>query len=290
MLPPPEPIPLNLLLGNLGIGGAISGFPNLISQVGQQVLPPDGGGGVAPPPTSGPPPPPPVSTSGHWQNPDWEALIRGDQQYIQGIGNIAAQEQTLNEQRQKAIKQALIQFGVIPAGYTSKYGDVNQTDIEAAKNNPFSTIATLADQYARGGQDLSARLAARGILSSGALTGGNQALTTAHDRAVNDATQQLLAALSGYEGNYASGYGALEGQKTGLYGEVGQRIAGQYQPTWIADPPVAAPPPVPAPPAPPVSQAPLPTPPTFGSSLVGLVGGRRPFNQRGLIGQLGLEF
>jgi hypothetical protein len=191
-----------------------------------------GGGGAGQLPTPAPPPPAP---GGHYNMPDYAALIQGDPGYAGVASQISAATDTAGRQRADAVRRALVQFGMAPPGWKGGYGDVDESTLAAAQQNPFSVMSTLRDQRGRGSADLAAVLGARGTLSSGALTGGEQVLQRQFDSSQAQATQQLLDALGGYEGGYANTVNDLEGQRRSAYADASGRVAQQYQPQWVAD-------------------------------------------------------
>jgi len=172
------------------------------------------------------PPANPTPTPGHpVAPPGYESLLYGIPGFAAGIGSVTANEATAARQRADAIKAALVQFGVVPAGWTSGYGDVDQATIDAANQNPFSTIKGLLDTQHRSQADLEARLADRGTLSSGALTGGTDMGQRNYDKSVYGETNALLKALGGYETGYATRLNDLELQRAGLIGDAAQKAA-----------------------------------------------------------------
>lgn len=182
------------------------------------------------------PPVLPNGVLGHYVTPDYESLIRGDPGY-QGVRSaISAQESTAGRTRADMVRRAIAQFGAAPAGWQSGYGDVDQASLAAAQQNPFSTVRQLQDARSHGSADLAAALGARGMLSSGALTGGEQLLQREYDRSTADATSRLLAALGGYEGDYASAFGNLEGQGQQAYADAAGRVAQMNPAQFVADP------------------------------------------------------
>lgn len=157
--------------------------------------------------------------------PSYESIFYGVPGFAAGIGSVQANEDAAARQRAAAIKAALVQFGAAPSGWASGYGDADQATLDAAGQNPFSTLRTLTDAQGHSQADLDALLADRGTLSSGALTGGNQLIQRNYDRSAYDATNALLASLGGYEGAYAKSFNDLESQRAGLIGNAAQTTA-----------------------------------------------------------------
>jgi hypothetical protein len=168
--------------------------------------------------------------------PDYEKLIQGDLGY-QGVRSaISAQEGTAGRTRADMVRRAIAQFGAAPAGWQSGYGDVDPASLAAAQQNPFSTMHQLQDARSHGSADLAAALGARGMLSSGALTGGEQQLQRQYDASLADVTSRLLANLGGYEGDYANAFSSLENQGQQAYADAAGRVAQMNPAQFVADP------------------------------------------------------
>jgi hypothetical protein len=196
-------------------------------------------------PPPGAPPADPGSTTttvtndpqGHWTSPDYQALIRGDPALIGIYGSLDASAASDERARSDAIKRAIVQFGAAPASWQSHYGDLDAAALAAAQANPFSITKELAHQRDTSNADLGAALAGRGMLQSGALTGGEQVIQRGYDKASADATQQLLDALGGYEGQYASGMQQLGLQRAQALADAASRVRSMYPTQWILDKP-----------------------------------------------------
>lgn len=195
--------------------------PNIYSSMG------------TPPPALAPPTP---GAMGRYALPDYQSLIRADPGFAGVSASADAEESAAQSARANAVKRALIQFGVTPPGWQSGYGDVDQATLDAAGQNPNSTMHQLLDARSRGSADLAAVLGARGILSSGALTGGEQLLQRNFDTSQADAANRLLSALGGYESNYADSFRSLEGQRQQAYSDAAGRAASLYPAQWIPAP------------------------------------------------------
>lgn len=196
-------------------------------------------------PPPGPTAPPVDPNAGHWNNPDWAALIQGDPTAQGAIGTIDANLGTASRARANAIKAAIVAFGAAPKNWASGYGDVDQAALAAANENPYSTMKQLDRGRVNQSADLSAALAGRGILDSGGLTGGLNLVQHNYEQAQTDATQRLLDALGGYEGQFGDTARALEGQRIAAYSEASNRVLAGNKPIWEADKVVAPPPPPP---------------------------------------------
>lgn len=203
----------------------------------------------------------PDATTGHWQTPDYQALIQGDPSYMQTLASISASGEDAARQRADAVRRALIGFGATPSGWQSAFGDVTPDVVSAAGTNPFSTSRQLLEARHTGSADLAAALGARGILSSGAYTGGENMLQHGYESSLNDATQQLLGALGGYEGSYTDALRQLEIQRIQALSEAASRVQANNPATFIPDPTPTTPGPVSAPPPTTSAVAPPPTAP-----------------------------
>lgn len=185
----------------------------------------------APGPAPGAPPP-----SGHFSVPDWASLISGDPEYQATAAQIRASGAQAGRARRTAIQRALIEAGFAPPGWKGGYGDVDEPTLAAARGNQTSTLAQLNRQRGHSRADLAAVLAGRGMLSSGALTGGEQTIQTGYEQANSEAQRRLMDALGGYESSYADAANQLALQDLQARQAAGSRLEESYMPTWIADP------------------------------------------------------
>lgn len=173
--------------------------------------------------------------TGHWEYPDYSALLQGDPGYINANAAAVADASSAARQRANLAKAAIIGFGGTPASWGNQFGDITAADIAAAQQNPYSTLATLTRQRGQGNTDLAAQLAARGILSSGALTGGQQALQNSQEEAQYNATQSLLAALGGYGRDWANAVRTAQGNRLTALSDAASRIQQLFTPQWLTD-------------------------------------------------------
>lgn len=209
-------------------------FPSIGAGAAGSQTPPPGATPAAPGSTSSTVT---LDPQGHWNAPDYESLIRGDPSLIGIYGSLDASAAADARARSDAIKRAIVQFGAAPASWKSRFGDVDAAALAAAAANPFSITKELAHQRDTGNADLSAALGARGMLQSGALTGGQQVIQRGYDKASADATQQLLDALGGYEGQYASGIQQLGLQRAQALADAASRVRSMYPTQWVVDRP-----------------------------------------------------
>lgn len=161
----------------------------------------------------------PGSTSVPGFIPDYASLIANDPMLKQTQADLGANNVTDAASRNAAINRALVQFGAVPDAQKASsvlgidFGSlIDPTTTGLAAKNQFSTEAQIEKANKQGISQLRQALAARGGLRSGALGIGLQQLTDARGQAENDATQQLLDALSGYQSQYAAGVRAAQEQ------------------------------------------------------------------------------
>lgn len=185
---------------------------------------------TAPAPAAAPPP-----VSGHWSVPDYQSLISSMPDYVAANADLTAQGGDAESARRASIQRAIIESGFSPSSYHDPYGDLDPTTLSAASSNPQSTLAQLQLARNRGGADLSAALAGRGMLSSGALTGGDQRLMEGFQGAQSSAEQSLLDALNGYTGSYASTQAELTRQRLAAQQQAALEAASQYPANWVTD-------------------------------------------------------
>jgi hypothetical protein len=212
-------------------GGSNKGLSEWEKQLLAQVVSDQGFAPVMP--TAGAPPAPgvPAGTSTGVKvpgevripgvDPDWNALIAGDPTLMQTEADLDLFGNRLNEAARAAIRKAVIGAGLIPQGAT---GDIDAATIEAAKANRMSAAAELESQRNRGTTDLQAALAARGILDSGALTGGQQRIQEGYEKGTTSILNQLLDLISGVESDRTEQDFSLRQQRAAMRQAAAQRI------------------------------------------------------------------
>lgn len=187
---------------------------------------------VAPPTTGGvAPPTPSIGIPGF--DPDYAALLRSDPSLLQGEADIGLYQTQLDTGLRDAIRRAVIAAGLDPG---TSVGAVDDATRAAAKQNQFSAAAELATQRSRRQTDLEAALAARGILSSGALTGGGQRVQQDYEKGTSTLLNDLLSRISGVESEGADKRFQLQQQRASLREQAASRIQGdpRYQPQGSA--------------------------------------------------------
>lgn len=186
---------------------------------------------VAPTDTTVPPP-----VSGHWDVPDYQSLIASMPDFVSANADITAEGADAGTSRRAAIQRAIIDSGFSPGSYKDPYGDLDPTTLSAASANPQSTLAQLTLARNRGGADLAAALAGRGMLSSGAYTGGDQRLLEGFQGAQSNAETALLDALNGYGSTYASVQADLVRRRLAAEQTAASEAAQQYPANFVTDP------------------------------------------------------
>lgn len=150
-----------------------------------------------------PPTPGPASiTTDAGFTPDYKAAIQSDPSYAAAQVNAQKTGADAAAQRAAALKQAVIQHGGLPAGFKDVYGDIDQATLDAAKNNPYSTLATLARNHEQSLNQFRRALAARGALQSGDLSYGQDQIDTGYGQSQYDAANQFGNAVSGAVNQY----------------------------------------------------------------------------------------
>jgi hypothetical protein len=157
-----------------------------------------------------------VTTPGY--KPNYAKLLAGFPGVVDAQGAYGEAVGSSEDQRRNAIRAAIIQLGAMPGGVgpgltgidpqtghplrESGGGpswlqgmDANLAGIAAG--NSASALSQLGVQRSHGRADLGAELASRGILNSGALTGGEHQIQQNYDKGVAQATQETMAAIQG---------------------------------------------------------------------------------------------
>lgn len=108
--------------------------------------------------------------------------------------------------RRQAIEQMLIQFGVVPPGFTDPYGDITQTTRDLAQQNTASGIsaaARLKQALADANRDTIQKLTARGLRRSGARGYGLRRNQLGYDQSYSDAVAKLLQGANAAYNSFA---------------------------------------------------------------------------------------
>jgi hypothetical protein len=169
---------------------------------------------------------------GKWNMPDYNALIAGDPTLMGAIAQIKASGAASGREKINAVRRAAVNFGgELPAG-AAGLGDIDEATRIAARDNPLSTVRQQDEARGRNRADLLAALAGRGMVSSGALTGGENQIQQGYERSRGTATQQLLDALSGYETSHAQAQRELALAEMEARESAASRVMSSYSPFW----------------------------------------------------------
>lgn len=165
--------------------------------------------------------------------PDYAALIAGDPSLLSSQADLDFYGTQLGTQKTAAVRRLIIDAGLDPGNV----GDVDQATRDAALANPFSSMKELERGRDRGSADLSASLAARGMTSSGGLTGGQSRILEMFERGTGGLLSQILDRIAGYEGDFADKKFGLKGQYRSLREAAALRIQAdpRYQPMADTD-------------------------------------------------------
>lgn len=178
-------------------------------------------------PGAGQPPPTPPSAPGPdsisigatpGYTPDYTSAIQNDPGYA--ASQTATQQAAANAQaqRQAALRAQVIQYGGLPDGFKDPFGDIDQATLDAAKNNQYSTLASLKKNYDQSVSQFQRALAARGALQSGDLNYGQNQIDTGYGQSQYDAGNQFGSAGQGILNAY-----------TGVLGTNAQNLAQAIQ-------------------------------------------------------------
>jgi hypothetical protein len=193
---------------------------------------------------------PPVGSTGPAAPPaiDWDAIVRGDPEYIARLAALTRQRH-----------DALVQFG----DASGVPGADDATAAEAA-NNPYSVVALLRQQLGQNERNLTNAANAHGVLFSGTQAQNQANEANAGVQRSFDARQRLLSMLGGYTD-----------QQNQAYYDVYNRVAANPPGSPVAPAaPAAAPPDAPLPPATAVPASPIA--PSLGPAHPGDVAAHLP--------------
>lgn len=106
-----------------------------------------------------------------------------------------------------SIRQMLIGMGLVPEGFSDKFGaldDATRALINKNTATGISTYARLNEQKSMGLKDLINRLNSRGLRRSGARGYGLRKNQLAYDRNLSDVLSQLMQQVGGMYSNYSA--------------------------------------------------------------------------------------
>ena len=138
--------------------------------------------------------------------------LTGSPYYQQVLAAVNAGAAADAAARRTSIQQAMIGFGLVPEGFSDKYGDIDALTRSLAEKNTLTGISTrarLLQARADAIRMFSRSLAARGLRRSGAKGFGLRRRQLLFDQGYSDALTRLL----GYTGNLYSQFGQNEYQR-----------------------------------------------------------------------------
>lgn len=177
---------------------------------------------------------------------DWDAIVRGDPEYIARLAALTRQRH-----------DALVQFG----DASGVPGADDATAAEAA-NNPYSVVALLRQQLGQNERNLTNAANAHGVLFSGTQAQNATNEANAGVQRSFDARQRLLSMLGGYTD-----------QQNQAYYDVYNRVAANPPGSPVAAAPAA---PAPVEPPPPAAPPASPIAPSLGPAHPGDVAAHLP--------------
>jgi hypothetical protein len=125
--------------------------------------------------------------------PNYGALLAGEPDFTEASGNYQYNKSLAHQGRRARMRAALIRLGFQPGSADANALEGLDPDTaKLAAENTNSALAQLGLQRGRGRADLSASLASRGILDSGALRGGENQVQESYDQGLLGATQDYL--------------------------------------------------------------------------------------------------
>lgn len=173
--------------------------------------------------TAPPPAAPPAAPAGQVQTtagytPDYNALLTSDPQYLAAQAAATKSGADASAARRAALRQAVVRYGGMPAGFTDQYGDLDAGTLDLAKGNQQSVLANLATNYAQSEEQFKRGLAARGALQSGDLNYGEDQLSRGLAQQQYDAANQVGDQATGVMNQYT---GVLNQNAQNMVGAIG---------------------------------------------------------------------
>lgn len=125
--------------------------------------------------------------------PNYGADLVGAPDFTEANANYQYNVDLAHKQRQSRIRAALIKLGFQPGSADANaLAGIDPSTAELAQQNSASALAKLGLQRGTDRADLSAQLASRGLLDSGALRGGENMVQSSYDQGLLGATQDYL--------------------------------------------------------------------------------------------------
>ena len=154
---------------------------------------------------------------------------QSDPYYRQVAANVASQGAAEAGSTRDSIRQALIQYGLVPRNFQDKLGALDDTTrslIGKATESGVSVHARLLEQRQQAIRDLVTRLTARGLRRSGAKGYGLRKKQLDFDRQQSDAMNQLLGNVNSMYLNYGMGEFGRQQQLANAFGQIFQNFSG----------------------------------------------------------------
>jgi hypothetical protein len=125
--------------------------------------------------------------------PNYGADLVGAPDFTEANANYTQAVNLAHQQRQQRVRAALIKLGFQPGSAdAAALEGIDPSTADLAQNNSASALAKLGLKRGTDRADLSAELAARGILDSGALRGGENMVQSSYDQGLLGATSDYL--------------------------------------------------------------------------------------------------
>lgn len=162
-------------------------------------------GYTPPPPTPDAPPSHPDEIEyDHGYTPNYKDIIQHDPGYMAAMNAAEYGRASGAALRRQTLRDALIRYGGLPAGFKDAYGDLDEATQKLASGNQNSILSQLEKGYGQQKRGLRGNLAARGMLQSGELNYGDDQLTQGYAQQRYDAGNifgdQAQGALRDYTG------------------------------------------------------------------------------------------
>jgi hypothetical protein len=163
--------------------------------------------------------------------PDLGGAIGGDWEYQAALGDINAANAADEAAAGEAIKAMAVGWGGDLSDLV-KQGLIDQKTADVAKENQFSQMAELQRNLDIGRGQLQSQLAARGILSSGALAGGESEINRQFQKESTTGLADLIGQIRGTRSQAAQARAERQGGLANVRANVAARLSQlpQYQP------------------------------------------------------------
>lgn len=135
-----------------------------------------------------------LPSGGVWNpGPNYGADLVGEPDFTEANARYEENVRLAHDQRRNRVRAALIKLGFQPGGADARaLADIDPSTADLAANNSASVLAQLGLKRGTDRADLSAELASRGLLDSGALRGGENMVQSSYDQGILGGTQDYL--------------------------------------------------------------------------------------------------